>query len=330
MKKILKFIFNYESHYQGTRKHKVFTILGFKLKFHVKFVKNARRFIKSSKPVPLDYFSDSEREKVYLSVVAIFKDEPDIIEWIEYHRIAGVERFYLYDNDSKNDYAKILESYINSGLVVYKKVYGKCMQIPVYRDAVYRYKNETEWMALIDLDEYIVPIKEDDIKDFMKSYEKYPAVVLNWKMFDSNGLNKREVGKTVIESFTRVYGNSNQQINRTVKTILKPYKVRYVTVHVCFYKNNEFAVDENFNPIAGDTYFKTERVSFNKICINHYHCKSKEEYIAKINKGFADRTSTRIFDEKQLNFPNTKNDYTILKYLKSLKVRLNEKNKICV
>ena len=27
------------------------------------------------------------------------------------------------------------------------------MQIPVYNDAIYRYKNETEWMAIIDLDE---------------------------------------------------------------------------------------------------------------------------------------------------------------------------------
>jgi len=37
----------------------------------------------------------------YLSICAIFKDEaPYLPEWIEFHRLVGVERFFLYDNGS--------------------------------------------------------------------------------------------------------------------------------------------------------------------------------------------------------------------------------------
>lgn len=327
VKKILANIFSVASYYSGVKKHKVFTVFGIKLKFRVGLKKNTWKFVRANKPCPLFSLNNDiepKREKVYLSVVAIFKDEPDVVEWIEYHKLAGVERFYLYDNESVEDYELILKPYIESGLVVYKKVEGRCMQKPVYKDAIYRYKTETEWLAIIDLDEYIVPVEVDDIKDFLRTKDNHPAVVVNWVMFDSNGLDKREKDKTVIESFVRVYENYQKEINKTIKSIVKPEKVRFTTsVHACNYKNNELAVDENGNEYCGNLYFQTEKNSINKIRINHYHCKSREEYLSKINKGFADKKRARVFDETKLNFENTTYDYVILKYLDKLKDALN-------
>lgn len=43
------------------------------------------------------------------------------------------------------------------------------MQLKVYADAVYNYRYETTWMALIDLDEYIVPIEKDNLQDLLKN-----------------------------------------------------------------------------------------------------------------------------------------------------------------
>ena len=42
-------------------------------------------------------------------------------------------------------------------------------------------------MAIIDLDEFIVPVEKQSIPEFLKDYEKYPGVVINWQVFDSNG-----------------------------------------------------------------------------------------------------------------------------------------------
>lgn len=40
----------------------------------------------------------------YLSIGAIFKDEaPYLAEWIEFHRLVGVEHFFLYDNLSTDE-----------------------------------------------------------------------------------------------------------------------------------------------------------------------------------------------------------------------------------
>src|SRR5271165_3682750 len=57
-------------------------------------------------------------DKYQLSMCAIFQDEaPYLKEWIEFHKLMGVEHFYLYNHRSKDDYKKVLEPYILSGLV---------------------------------------------------------------------------------------------------------------------------------------------------------------------------------------------------------------------
>ena len=39
-------------------------------------------------------------------------------EWIEFHRLVGFERFFLYDNGSTDDHASVLRPYVEEGVVV--------------------------------------------------------------------------------------------------------------------------------------------------------------------------------------------------------------------
>lgn len=56
----------------------------------------------------------------YLSVVLIVKNASRYIEeWINYHRIVGVEKFYIYDNESNDNLKEVLKPYIKSGIVEY-------------------------------------------------------------------------------------------------------------------------------------------------------------------------------------------------------------------
>ena len=55
-----------------------------------------------------------------LAVCAIAKNEgPYLVEWIEWHRKMGVEKFYFYDNESTDTTRRILEPYIKEGVVDY-------------------------------------------------------------------------------------------------------------------------------------------------------------------------------------------------------------------
>ena len=45
-----------------------------------------------------------QKKKFYVSICAIFKNESMYMkEWIEYHRIIGVDHFYLYNNFSSDN-----------------------------------------------------------------------------------------------------------------------------------------------------------------------------------------------------------------------------------
>ncbi|MCI9362446.1 MAG: glycosyltransferase family 92 protein, partial [Hungatella sp.] len=83
-------------------------------------------------------------KKYKVSICAIFKDESSVLrEWIEYHLIVGVEHFYLYNNDSIDNYKEILDPYINKGIVTLIEWPGKQRQISAYEDSIEQYSGET-------------------------------------------------------------------------------------------------------------------------------------------------------------------------------------------
>lgn len=75
--------------------------------------------------------------KYELAIVAILKNEgPYVKEWIEYHLIAGVDHFYLYDNGSLDNLKQEMQPYIDADVVTYTFMPGKCAQMLAYNDAV--------------------------------------------------------------------------------------------------------------------------------------------------------------------------------------------------
>ena len=88
-----------------------------------------------------------------LAVVAIFKDEaPYLKEWLDYHLAAGVDHFYLYNNESSDDYKKIIAPYVEANLVTLTEWPGKLMMYPAYEDALEKFRFTCRYMAFIDLD----------------------------------------------------------------------------------------------------------------------------------------------------------------------------------
>ena len=93
-----------------------------------------------------------------LSIVAILKCEaPYLKEWLDYHLLAGVDHFYLYDNDSPDNQAEVAAPYVKAGLVDYIPASGKMMQYAVYNDAIKRFRFFSRYFAIIDGDEFIYP-----------------------------------------------------------------------------------------------------------------------------------------------------------------------------
>ena len=109
-------------------------------------------------------------------------------------------------------------------------------------------------------------------------------------------------------------------MNLHIKSIVNPKKVLAIfNPHYAIYKHYKCAVNENFETIYGP--FTKIHVS-QKIRINHYHSKSVEEYLNKIQRGRATVDQKRLFDMAFVNFVHYTFDYAIQKYLPELKKRM--------
>ena len=261
--------------------------------------------------------------KYELAIVAILKNEaPYIKEWIDYHLLAGVEHFYLYDNDSEDNLREVLQPYIKADVVDCESVEGKNAQMFVYNAAVDKLKFECRYLAFIDADEFLLPRGSKSVKDVLHEVlDADPdavALTVNWHVFGSGKQEKADFSRGVIERFLYRtpddFEVDKQLGNSHIKTIANPRGIELMLIpHFAKYFNGLKAVDENGNVIS--SYFNTS-VPDEKIIINHYYIKSKEEFIQKVSRGRAD---TPVIVRKMEDFDSTDEaatvfDDSILKY----------------
>lgn len=248
----------------------------------------------------------------YLSVACIVKNEELYIrEWIEFHILIGVERFYIFDNGSTDNTKNVLIPYIEKGIVLYFDYPGKVAQINAYNDALKIARKNTRWLAYIDADEFIVPVEENDIKSVLIEYEEEPAVGVNWVVYGPCGHRVRPEG-LVIENYTKTFADRNNELNCRVKSIVQPKKTKcMISPHFGIYKKGRLAVDENHNAITGAASYVldgrgcTFSNSISKIRINHYWTKSMDELMTKCNRGYPDGTSNPQYEKtlERVNYP---------------------------
>ena len=175
-------------------------------KFYVKRVLNLITLIGYKFYILLASFKHKKNtvdKKYNISICAIFRNEAKFLkEWIEFHKIIGVEHFYLYNNFSDDNYQEVLKPYILANEVELIEWPVKQGQMKAYQDCLNRFKDETKWIGFIDLDEFIVPINTHNLYEELKPFEgKYPSVLIYWKMFGTSGLMGRDKGSLIIEDF---------------------------------------------------------------------------------------------------------------------------------
>lgn len=272
-----------------------------------------------------------EQKKYMVSVCAIFRDEGAYIkEWLEYHLLIGVEHFYLYNNFSKDNYREILAPYIENGQVTLIDWPIPQGQMAAFTNCVEKFGNETNWIGFIDLDEYVVPNHDDNIKDFLAKFMNRPLVLIYWLYFTSSGHLERNKERLLTEDFTvcwkkyadigKLFFNTaydyaddlprnkymHHRWGRIGRYVLPPVNV---FDNVCIWGEN---------PVPSDDM---------PAQINHYVIKSYQEYEEKKKRGggvHKDMHDEYYFWEHELR--SSKTDFHIFKYLIMLKQSLQKKN----
>lgn len=274
--------------------------------------------------------------KYYISLVAIFQNEARFLkEWIEFYRLIGVEHFYLYNHLSTDEYMEILEPYIKDGIIDLKQVTKipknlkewNRIQTEAYTDAVARTKDISEWLIVVDTDEFLFPIKDKNLVELLKNYDDYAALSINWKIFGSGDVEKIESGKLLIESLTK----STDQEDLRVKTIVKPrYVDKFEHPHFPFLLPGYSQITENFEYFRGPFVPKESR---NIVTINHYWARDWEFFklnklarVHVISSSLSDSEKKAKIDAliKSNKDASVIYDDSILKYRKDLKARMEK------
>ena len=256
-----------------------------------------------------------------LSIAAIMKNEgPYLKEWLDFHILVGVEKFYLYDNGSTDNTTEILKPYIERGIVDYTYFPGRAQQSPAYYDVIGKHADDTRWMALIDLDEFLVPVKHKTLPEFLRTLPRFSQLIVSWVDYGSNGHMEKPDG-LVIENYTK-----HARDNWGVKSIINPRLITYLDNPHYNYVAGP-TIDENGRKLAKVNQEKNP-TTINKIRCNHYITKSHAEYIARCNLGDAGsgekvktfgrdvETNFRRFDKSEVYDPIMKKYVTKLKKLK--------------
>lgn len=230
--------------------------------------------------------------KNYLSVGAIFKNESMIMEeWIKHYKFHGVDHIYMIDDSSTDNFIEVLEKYIDEEYVTlysskdFPKVRGR--QGKIYDLYFKPILHETNWLAILDLDEFLYSPDQINLKNILKNYEDYSKIIVNWCWFNSN--NQENQPKSVVEGFTKraeygtiVYSptptgwdyNGSDGPKAIVNT---KFEIKNLGIHD----------HSSIGPIINLSYKQDSQNP--KLLINHYALQSKEYWSkVKMVRGDAD------------------------------------------
>jgi hypothetical protein len=207
---------------------------------------------------------EEKKPKYKLAVGAMFKNEGlAMVEWIEHHLYHGVEHFYLVDdNKSTDDSVERLQPYINRGLVTLYSVnepYFLGRQSAIYTCYILPHLEETEWLLMIDLDEFVWSPQAIDLRSILDQCSAFSQIQMYQLNFGSNGHETQP--KSIVASFTK---RCKEDRSGAYKYFVNSkYKFKKLGVHHAEYVNPE---DKQSFVILQKNWFS----------LNHYVLQSRE------------------------------------------------------
>jgi hypothetical protein len=191
----------------------------------------------------------------------------------------GVERFFLYDNRSDDEHLDALAPYLNDGTVELTEWPMFPGQVQAYTDCIERHRDDSRWIAFIDIDEFLFSPTGQPLPEVLARYERWAGVGVNRVTFSTSGHETRPPG-LVLENYTRRIVVPNTR-KTAIKSIVDPRRVaRALGPHHFEYLEGQL-VDEAENPLEAQ-HSVTDTCDV--LRVNHYFTRSEEERMAKLHR----------------------------------------------
>jgi Glycosyltransferase family 92 len=254
------------------------------------------------------------RPPIALGVCAIFRDEARYLaEWVSFHRLQGVERFYLYDNRSSDDWRSELEPELEAGIVEIRDWPFVPGQPPAYEHCLEWHRDEARWIAFIDIDEFLFSPTGRPLPEILRSFDTHPAVVVYRRTYGTSGWKHPPEG-LVIENYLW-HGPVDEHAG--VKSIVNPRSaLGWRSAHSFQLRGTAVGEDRRRVPYVHLRDFTT-----NLLRINHYYTKSEEEYARRAERPVA--TTGLVIPGNRDAMPEAAvKDETILQFVPEVRAML--------
>lgn len=288
----------------------------------------------------------------YLTVAAVVKDEARfVVEWIEHHRVIGVEHFLLFDDESNDETVAVLRSRYGSegapdyGCVTllavpssWKDAYGKDSirtQLDAFDYALHFLADRAFWTAFIDPDEFLYPMIPEFQRNFgahLKRFERFSGIVVRGVLFGSSGrVEAMREGDLVTETFTHRGELVPPECNTDaahqfcqVKSIVQPkLAVTSTNSHVFGYTRGNHVDENKLKVPPWKIFWKHVPIKFR---FNHYKVKTLEDWERKVAKGVVQGNATLKYTKKGNTFEgldmNQHEDRSLMRFNQDLRKRL--------
>ncbi len=220
------------------------------------------------------------------AIVTMARDEDLYVrEWLDYHYRLGFDEIFILEHAGWKCRERA------SGRLHLVPIDFKAKQFSAIERQVKQIKDSFDWIAVIDIDEFIV-LKNgsNDIKDFLEDYSRYNALALNWRLFGSSGKIYNEDENSVLRRFTRCGYSLHPWIKLILNCGKMPDGFKFKDVHTLIDSDGHLMQnivnaskrhhvtedrrnDEDFDEILGIAW------------IAHFKTKTYREFIARMDKG---------------------------------------------
>lgn len=261
-----------------------------------------------------------------ISIATIFRDEaPFLKEWIEFHKLIGVEHFYLYNHNSHDNFEEVLRPYIKEGVVELinwteepeSRNQWLLVQQKMLLDAVIRTQDISKWVAFIDVDEFIFPVEDKTLSKFLPRYENYGAVAIYWQLFGTSHIDHLRTDQLMIEQLV-FRAERNHELNGWYKPIVQ---VKHVNTSNLVGGPHEFVLKNGYTTVGlnGKPAKLFSIAGVDQIRIHHYNTRD-EHFLhqVKLKRPNMDQDK-KNFTQKIADASNEIEDRSILVYAEDLR-----------
>jgi hypothetical protein len=224
----------------------------------------------------------------YPVIVCIAKLEHDYIEeFVKYHLALGFKQIFLYDNEDIPTYKTLLQSYKNVTVTHLPfNFYELGVQYTALEHFITNYlRDPITHVVHIDIDEYIVLKKHENISEFINEYivGDCQGIGINWRVFGSSG-HTEKTNEPILKRFTKC----SQYGHVYIKTLFKRENFReYRCLHSVYLSRGTIQSTDGtiikgaYNPQIHPSNFSeyyNPIIDISVIQLNHYKCKTLPEF----------------------------------------------------